>query len=127
MPAIVIRSCALLFLLCHLVWTAAHAADAVRRTLELTIAGNVVPENQRVLRAAKGDVVTLRVSSDVPGELHIHAYRQEVKLSAAGTVELVFTAHASGRYRIEWHAAAQRRQGGHHDHPFAMLEVRPRP
>ena len=102
----------------------AHAAEAPVRTFELTITANAVPADQRVLRAVRGERVTMRIASDTAGELHIHGYRQEARLAAGGATELAFVARATGRYRIEWHAAG-RGGGDHHGPGLATLEVRP--
>ncbi len=115
-----------MMLLCSSVLTSSHAADAVRQTFELTIVANAVPAGQRALRALKEEIVVLRISSDTAGEVHIHGYRQDAKLSAGGTVEITFTAHATGRYRIEWHPAGMGSKGDHHGQSLAILEVRPR-
>ncbi len=119
------RSCAAL-LLCCLALFPAQATEPARRTFELTITGNAVPAGQRMLRALKGDRVTLRIASDTAGELHIHGYRQAAKLAAGGKLELAFAVHATGRYRIEWHATGQSGKGDRHGPALATLEVRPR-
>ncbi len=119
------RSCAALFLCCLALFPA-QATEPARRTFELTITGSAVPAGQRVLHALKGDVVTLRIASDTAGELHIHGYRQAAMLAVAGKMELTFAVHATGRYRIEWHATGQRGKGDQHGPALATLEVRPR-
>lgn len=119
------RSCTAL-LLCCLAMFSAQAAEPARQSFELTITGNAVPASQRVLRVLKGDAVVLRVTSDAAGEIHIHGYRQDTKLATAGAAELRFMAHATGRYRIEWHPAVKGRKADHHGSALATLEVRPR-
>jgi len=65
--------------------------------------------------------------SDAPGEIHLHGYRLETKLVPGVPGEIVFKAHATGRYRLEWHSASGTgKSGGHHGPPPATLEVRPR-
>lgn len=119
------RGCiALIFLIAT---AAAGAADSPDNTFDLTITRGALPAEQRVLRVTKGDTVRLRLTSDAPGEIHLHGYRLETKLKPGVPGELVFKAYATGRYRLEWHPAGETgKLGGHHGPPRATLEVRPR-
>ena len=95
------------------------------RIIDVTIAGGKV--QQRTLRVEKDDRVRLRVTSDRAGELHLHGYRLETKVVPGSVAELAFTAYATGRYPLEWHAHGG--DGGsraHHGPPLAAIEVRPR-
>lgn len=117
----------LVMLGCLIAAAAASAAGSTDRIFELTILRGTLPAEQRVLRAHKSDTVRLRLTSDAPGEIHLHGYRLVAKLAPAGPGELVFNAHATGRYRLEWHPAGETsKPGGHHGPPLATLEVRPR-
>ena len=80
------------------------------------------------MRVEKNDLVKLRLSSDTAGEVHLHAYRQDARLVPGTPAEITFKAHATGRFRIEWHAAADKnaKAGAHHAPPLAVLEVRPK-
>ncbi len=105
----------------------ALAADGPEKIFSLAIARSAVPAAQRTLRVEKGDVVRLRVTTDAPGELHLHGYRLEVRVEPSGAAELSFAAYATGRYPFEWHDV----QSGdparkHHARPIATLEVRPK-
>jgi len=119
------RDCiALIFLIATV---AAGAADSPDKTFDLTIAQGELAAEQRVLRVTKGDTVRLRLTSDAPGEIHLHGYRLETKLKPGVPGELVFKAYATGRYRLEWHPAGETgKSGDHHGPPRATLEVRPR-
>jgi hypothetical protein len=108
----------------------AQAAAAVVRELQLT--DGVLPAEQRLITVLKGDALRLRVRSNTAGELHLHAYRLTLALQAGPPAELAFTAHATGRFRFEWHAAktpggapADAPRSDHHAAPLAVLEVRP--
>jgi FtsP/CotA-like multicopper oxidase with cupredoxin domain len=117
----------LVMLSCLIAAAAAGAADSPDRIFDLTIARGALPAEQRVLRVNKGDTVRLRLTSDAPGEIHLHGYRLEAKLVPGVPGELVFKAYATGRYRLEWHPAGEPgKSGGHHGPPPATLEVRPR-
>jgi hypothetical protein len=92
---------------------------------ELRIAGGSLPPVQRRIVASKGDRVRLRVSSDKPGELHLHAYRIAARVEPGRDAHLDFTAFATGRFPVSWHADGA--AAGDHSHaPLAWLEVRPR-
>jgi hypothetical protein len=114
-------------LFCAITTAAAFAADPAQKTFSLTISEGTLLAQQRVLRVEKDDMVQLRVTSNAPGEIHLHGYRLELKVTAAAESELSFKAHATGRYRIEWHPAGETaKQGDHHGPPLATLEVRPK-
>jgi hypothetical protein len=81
---------------------------------------------ERVLRVTRDDGVRLRVTSDAPGELHLHGYRIEAKVRPGAVADIRFTAYATGRYPFEWHPAAPAPPPAHHAPPLAVLEVRPR-
>jgi hypothetical protein len=93
--------------------------------LELRIAAGLLPQPQRRILASQGDRLRWQVSSDAPGELHLHAYRLLAKVEPGKVVELAFTAFATGRFPLSWHGHGSR-AAGHADAPLAWLEVRPR-
>ena len=95
---------------------------------ELTLSGGLVPVAQRLIRVQKDDTVKLRLLSDAPGELHLHAYGLKARLVPGVPQDLQFKAWATGRFRLEWHGAsdAPKAAGGHAHAPLAMLEVHPR-
>jgi FtsP/CotA-like multicopper oxidase with cupredoxin domain len=106
---------------------AADAAEAPEKMFELALTRGTLPAAQRALRVDKGDAVRLRVTSDAPGELHLHGYRIALKLSENTAADVRFKAFASGRYALEWHAAGEPAgTRGHHGPPLATLDVRPK-
>jgi hypothetical protein len=113
-------------LLCFFVAAIAVAADPPQKTFSLTLSRGAVPKEQRLLRVDKGDLVHIRLTTDAPGEVHIHGYRLETKVTPGSASDLRFTARATGRYRIEWHPAGEASKGNHHEPPLARLEVRPK-
>jgi FtsP/CotA-like multicopper oxidase with cupredoxin domain len=105
----------------------ALAAGAPEKTFNMNIVHGALAAHERVLRVDKGDAVRVRVTSDAPGELHLHGYRLEAKLTPGTRAELAFTAYATGRYPFEWHGAERPGPtGSHHGPAFAALEVRPK-
>jgi len=106
---------------------AGQAADPPEKFFELEVPRGPATTKPRVLRVEKDDLVRLRATSAVAGEIHIHGYRLEAKLTAGAPHELAFKARATGRYRIEWHPADDAaRKSDHHGPPLATLEVRPK-
>lgn len=77
---------------------------ALPARIELTLtADRLTPTSPAVCR---GDEVTLVVTSEVDGVLHIHGYDDAVPataVSAGELTELVFTAGRSGQFPIELH------------------------
>ena len=117
--------------LCLLLWllapAAAQAAGPPEKVFELTIPRGAAPAKPRVLRVQKDDLVRLRVTSEAAGEVHLHGYRLEMKLAPGTPHDLAFTARATGRYRIEWHPAAEAASKSDHQRPpVATLEVHPK-
>jgi hypothetical protein len=92
----------------------------------LSIVDGQLEPGKRLIRVNKGDLVRWHVISSTRGELHLHAYRLAVPLEPAQQREVVFTAFATGRFRLEWHAPQEvRPPAGRHAQALAILEVRP--
>lgn len=103
------------------------AADAPAQIFELALSGGQVAKSQSLIRVDKGATVKLRVSSDTPGNLHLHAYKLEAHVAPGAPAELSFNARATGRFRFEWHPDnGAAKDGGHHGPPLATLEVMPK-
>lgn len=103
----------------------ATGAAAAERAFTLEAVDGRLPAAQRTLRVAKGDAVAVHFTSNRAGELHLHGYRLDAKVVPARISTLRFTAHATGRYRIEWHGEGDT-AAGHHGAPLATLEVMPK-
>ena len=102
-------------------------ADLPGKTFDLTIARGAASAHPRVLRVEKDDIVRLRVTSEVAGNIHLHAYRLDANVAPGIPAELDFQARATGRFRIEWHAAGgAAEKADPHGPPLAILEVRPK-
>jgi len=107
--------------------TSALAAEPAAKTFELAIPQEADRVAARVLRVKKDDLVRLRITSETAGEIHLHAYRLDVKVTPGSLAELSFKARATGRFRIEWHPeSVPAKKGYQHAPPLATLEVRPR-
>jgi len=103
----------------------AIAQAAAEKPLELRIVEGAIAADQQLIKVTQGDLLRWRVSSNQAGELHLHAYRLSLKLQAGEEKSLAFSAFASGRFRLEWHAAKSAPAADKHQ-ALAMLEVRPR-
>ena len=120
-------SLTLLFALVAGAASGAQTADGPETIFELAIVRNAVAAEQRVLKVQKGDALRVRITSDTPGELHLHGYRLAATLVPGQPSELAFRAHATGRYPFEWHGnQSQAQAGAHRGPPLATLEVRPK-
>jgi plastocyanin len=108
---------------------ATEATESTKATFDLAIVDGKVAKEKRLIKVNKGDTVRLRFTSNVAGDVHLHAYRLQTKLSSDKPSELTFRAHATGKFRFEWHETKQQgkapAEGGHHAEPLATLEVRP--
>ena len=99
-------------------------AKEISTSLDLT--KGVVPKSQQLIKAKKDDVIQIKVTSDEPGEFHLHAYQLDLKLSPKEAQTLKFKAYATGRFQFEWHPAANATPAPAHRHePLAKLEVFP--
>jgi hypothetical protein len=117
----------LLFVAAVCAASVARAADAPEKAFVLTIVRGAVAAEQRVVKVEKGDALRVRITSDAPGELHLHGYRLAATVAPGQPAELAFKAYATGRYPFEWHGADNTAStGAHRGPPFATLEVRPK-
>ena len=107
--------------------SSALAAAPAEKLYNMTIVNGALPAEQRLIKVTKDDTVRLRVSSDAPGEFHLHGYRVEMKLAPGKPSEISFKAYATGRYTFGWHGAADKAKAeSHHGPEFAVLEVYPK-
>jgi hypothetical protein len=110
----------------------AKSSDSSELRLDLSITDGALPAEQRLIKVQKSQHLRWRITSNQGGELHLHAYRLHASVKPGHTAELAFTAHATGKFRLEWHGAQDKASpkdaapGHHHAAPLATLEVRPR-
>ena len=67
------------------------------------------------MEAKVGEEITLRVTSDAPGEIHVHSTPEQELEYAAGTTDLPLTIDAPGLVDVESHTL---------DMVIVQLEVR---
>jgi hypothetical protein len=82
--------------------TSSSTARAPAATLiELTVAGGQVAGGVKHVQVDVGKSVTIRITSDVAEELHLHGYDLKRDLTPGSPVELTFTADIPGVFDIE--------------------------
>ena len=98
----------------------AAAPDNV--VINLPIANRAVALTREDLRVAQGDTVTLNITADEAGEVHLHGYNLTVPVSPETPGALTFEADAAGAFGLNFHVfaadgddAAGNSHGGH-DH-----------
>lgn len=80
---------------------AASSPTAAPGTVTITYAGGKVTGAQDRTRVKLGDNVTLRITSDVADEVHVHGYDKYADVAAGGTATLTFKASIPGVYEVE--------------------------
>lgn len=99
-----------------------HAAALA---FDIRVQNGRVPGDMRLVRVNEGDVVTLRVTSDRPLDLHLHGYDIEWRVQPGATSTQTFTARLTGRFPVHAHNAATKGPA-HDDAPLLYVEVYPR-
>ena len=101
------------------------------RDFDLEIRDQKLTLDPAVIKVNQGDTVTLRIGTDEHGRFHLHGYDIEVDLDPNETARMEFTANATGKFKITFHAGDE---GEHNESSreeeeekvIASLEVRPR-
>jgi len=119
--------CALLFALAWAASVGGVDAKAAELTFNLRMENGRLPEDMRLVRVTQGDVVRLQWSVDRPVALHLHGYDIERRVAPGTVGEMVFTAHATGRFPLHAHATGERTGDRvHEETPLLYVEVYPR-
>lgn len=71
--------------------------------IEVTYAGGEITGVGPRVEVPLGEPVTLRVTSDVVEQIHVHGYDLYVDLPAGGTGEVEFPADIPGAFEVELH------------------------
>lgn len=98
------RFCTLLSLALFLVGCSSPTADPVTVELNIPAGGFAEPIQQQVDLGAE---VTLRITSEVGDEVHVHGYELHIEVPPGEVAEEVFDANMAGTYEIESHDANQ--------------------
>lgn len=76
--------------------------------VEVTFANGAVEGGVQRTSVALGDTVTLRVTSDIADEVHVHTYDIMKAVDAGGTVDITFAADIPGVIEVELENAGLR-------------------
>ena len=100
---------------------------AAELTFDLKVEHGRVPDTMRLIRVKQGDVVRLRWSTDQPLTLHLHGYDIAKHVEPGATMDLTFTAYATGRFPVHVHTEGGSPDGHtHEEEPLVIVEVYPR-
>jgi hypothetical protein len=72
-------------------------------TLEMTVTGDDVSPTGKAVELAAGDPLTIRITSDRPGELHVHASPEQYVEFGAGVTTRKLTVAQPGQVDVEEH------------------------
>lgn len=82
--------------------SSAPPATPARTVLAVTVRGGSVVEGGSRQRATLNEAVTIRVTSDVADEVHVHGYEKKFTVAAGQTGEVTFNANIPGVFEIEF-------------------------
>ncbi len=77
-------------------------AGPARTVLAVTVRGGSVVEGGSRQRATLNEAVTIRVTSDVAEEVHVHGYEKRFAVAAGQTGEVTFNANIPGVFEVEF-------------------------
>ena len=80
----------------------ATPATTTATVLAVTVRGGSVVEGAARQRATLNQPVTIRVTSDVAEEVHVHGYDKRVNVAAGGTADVTFVANIPGVFEVEF-------------------------
>ena len=97
---------------------ACGGGDPEELDLPVRIEGGVMtPET---IKVKQGDMVTLKIQADEPGEFHLHTYDVEADIDAATVNYFYFVADATGHFKITYH---RQKEGEHEDGEEGEIEI----
>jgi hypothetical protein len=108
-----------------LVAASAGIALAAEVTFALRVENGRVPENMRLIRVKRNDVVKLEWSTDRPMTVHLHGYDVEKEIAPGAVTDMSFTARATGRFTVEPHLGKAASGGHAHGNVLVTIEVYP--
>lgn len=75
------------------------------KTIDVTVTGanKMIPNN---LTANQNDTVTISITSDTDGEVHLHGYDIHFETKAGQVVSQTFKADKTGQFEIEWESTS---------------------
>ena len=83
--------------------TPSPSATPTAQTIDVTVSGNTVDPSGERVEAKVGEEIILRVTSDAPGEIHVHSTPEQELTYKAGTTDLPLTIGQPGLVDVESH------------------------
>ena len=83
--------------------TSPTASTAVPRPTLIRLEGGSPVGGKKEIEVTKGDTIRLTVTSDAPGEIHVHGFDIEREAAAGTPARFRFTADIEGRFEVESH------------------------
>ncbi len=87
-----------------LLLSACGGGEPGEASFNLAVVDGALAGDERTFLAAQGDTVTLNLSSDAPGLIHLHGYDLKETVAPGAPSAITFKADATGRFAIEMHA-----------------------
>ena len=81
--------------------SAGRAPTLAVHTISVKVRGGKATGDTGKVTVPLGSPVVISVSSDVADEIHVHGYERTVKVPAASTASVVFTANKPGTFEVE--------------------------
>jgi hypothetical protein len=81
--------------------SAGRAPTLAVHTISVKVRGGKATGDTGKVTVPLGSPVVISVSSDVADEVHVHGYERTVKVPAASTASVVFTANKLGTFEVE--------------------------
>jgi hypothetical protein len=81
--------------------SAGRAPTLAVHTISVKVLGGKATGDTGKVTVPLGSPVVISVSSDVADEMHVHGYERTVKVPAASTASVVFTANKPGTFEVE--------------------------
>jgi hypothetical protein len=81
--------------------SAGRAPTLAVHTISVKVRGGKATGDTGKVTVPLGSPVVISVSSDVADEMHVHGYERTVKVPAASTASVVFTANKPGTFVVE--------------------------
>jgi hypothetical protein len=72
-----------------------------KKVFELVVKDNKLVSGSETLTVNQGDNVTIKITSDTDGELHLHGYDKSVEFKKGAMSELSFVAALTGHFPFE--------------------------
>ncbi len=94
-------------LLALLLLAACGGGDPEDVSFELSIADGGLAGDDSTFVAKQDDTVTLNLSADVHGEVHLHGYDLTTNIGPDEPSSITFLADATGRYAMEFHPSGE--------------------